>query len=60
MLVCMDDCILLIFNMKAKILGTRSIATDTTLEGVPRHVSCWCLRFCSSYPTFPYFLAFFT
>ena len=32
MLVCMNDYILLIFNMKAKVLGTRSITTDTIFK----------------------------
>lgn len=32
MLVCMDDYNLLIFNMKAKILGTRSITTDANFK----------------------------
>ena len=60
MLVCMDDYNSLILNMKAKILGTQPYNGHNFQEGVPRHVSCWCLRFFSSYHTHPYFVAFFT
>ena len=61
MLVCMDDYDLLIFNIKAKILATRNITTDTTFKKGCRVMSvigAW--GFFSSYPTHPCILVFFT